>query len=114
MEVLRGQRGRSCCRRRRLQVHVATGARLFTRRATPPRRVPVHAGALAASYFPALWREGKRGRGGQEHEGETKQGQDKDVGGKKEKKKQRKRNIQIQKTVEKKKITESCKDGVKF
>lgn len=71
--------------------------------------MPVHTGALAASYFPALWREGRRGRGGQDDESETKQGQDEDVGGK-----ERKRNIQIQKTVEKMKITERCKDGVKF
>lgn len=64
MEVLGGERGRCCCGRNRLEVHITTGAGLFgPGRAAAPRGVPVHASTLATCHFPTVGREGGRGLG---------------------------------------------------
>lgn len=68
MEVLGGERGRCCCRGRGwLQVHIATGARLFgPRRATPSRWLSVHTGTFTACHFPTEGVEVGKGCGRKE------------------------------------------------
>lgn len=72
--MLGGKRGRRCCHGRwRLEVHIATGARLFgPGRATAPRGVPVHTGTLAAPHFPTA--EGRVGEDGGEDKEEKERG----------------------------------------